>query len=231
MSGPTAAKRGRRRRPRRLLFCLAVLSLVAVPGRAGEVQAQAAEGVRILRRHARVARDIDGGYRLIEALDIEDSRPDRDTAILPLAIISEDAQDVLALRGDVSPTRVVYDANRLVLLGAPPAAQYRLLFTYRLAPDAKTLILRAVPAVAELVVDVDRGSVVARPGPSLSVADDGGTRSRPSRRYTAQDLPAEFAVRLSLIRRRTGWRERLAVLLVVAAAAGLGAVIVWRRAR
>ncbi len=124
---------------------------------------------------------------------------------------------------------MVYDPNRLLLLGAPPAPNYRLVFTYRLAPNAETLVLQAVAAVNELVLDVDRGSVEAKPGPGLTVAADGGTPARPSRRYTARDLPPEFAVRLRLIRARTGWRERLVVLLVVAAAAGLGGVLVWRR--
>ncbi len=231
MSGPIGASRGRRTRLRRLLFCLSLLSLLNLPSGAGEARGQAAEGVRILRRHARVARETDGGYRLIEALDVEDSRPSGDTAPLPLAVLAEGAQDVLPLAGDVSASRVVYDQNWLVLLGAPPAPHYRLVFTYRLAPNAETLILRALPAVNELVLDVDRGTVDAAPGPGLTVAGDGGTPSRPSRRYTAHDLPPDTAVRLRLIRPHTGWRERLAVLLVVAAAAGLGGVLVWRRAR
>lgn len=231
MSRPTGGRGGRRRRSRRLLFCLAVLSLLTAPSGVADARAQAVGGVRITRRHARVARDTDGGYRLIEALDVEDSRPSGDTAPLALAVIPEDAEDVLSLGGDVSPTRVVYDANRLVLLGAPPTPQYRLLFTYRLAPTAEALLLRAVPAVNELVLEVDRGSVDAAPGRPLTVAGDGGTPARPSRRYTAQDLPPGVAVRLRLIRRQTGWRERLAVLLVVAAAAGFGGVRVWRRAR
>lgn len=90
-------------------------------------------------------------------------------------------------------------------------------------------MLRALPAVSELVLDVDRGSVDAEPGPPLSAAGDGGTATRPSRRYTARSLPADEAVRLRLVRRRTGWRERLAVLIAVSAAAGLTGHRVWRR--
>ncbi len=231
MNGSTGTGWGRRGRPWRPLFCLPALLLLAALQSADGVRAQEAEAVRILRRQVRVARESDGGYRVIEALDIEDSRASGDTVPRRLAIISAGVEDAQTLAGDVSPTRLVFDANHLVLLGGPPAPQYRLLFTYRLAPNAEVLVLEATSAVNELLLDVDRGSVDAAPEPPLSALDDGGTPSRPSRRYTARDLPPHGAVRLRLIRRQTEWRERLAVLLAVGAAAGLTGIRVWRGGR
>ncbi len=229
MNGSAGASVGRRGRPWRPLFFLPAVSLLATLHSADLVRGQDADAVRILRRHARVARESDGGYRVIEAFDIADSRVAGDTTPLPLAIIPAGVEDVRTLAGDVASTRLVYDPDRLVLMGGPPAPQYRFVFTYRLGPHTEVFELRALPPVDELVLDVDRGNVDAVPGPSLSAAGDAGTPARPSRRYAAHDLPPDGTVRLRLVRKRTEWRERLVVLIAVGAAAVLSGIMVWRR--
>lgn len=229
MNGFARASVGRRGRPWRPVFFLPVVSLLATLHSPDFVRGQDADAVRILRRHARVARESDGGYRVIEAFDVADSRAADDTTPHPLAIMPVGVADVRTLAGDVAPTRLVYDPDRLILLGGPPAPQYRFVFTYRLGPQTEDLELQALPAVDELVLDVDRGNVDAVPGPSFSAAGEAGTTARPSRRFTARDLPPAGAVRLRLLRKRTEWRERLAVLLAVGAGAALSAILVWRR--
>ncbi len=234
MSVPRHTSACRRALARRLFFCLPFLFLPSLGPNVGDAaNAQTPSSTRILRRHVRVARETDGAYRLIEALDVAGAPtavdPLTSAPLLSLVVLPEGAVDVHPLGGDVALEQVVHDPPSLALVGPPPRSDFKLAFTYRLPAASAGVGLRSHLPVDELLVDVEQGNVEARPGRDLRPAGEVGSAARPARRYVARDLPPEGVVRLTLVRRRVDARERVAVFGAVALVAAAAGIAVWRR--
>lgn len=195
--------------------------------------AQDVPELRILERQIRLTLDEGGAYRVIEAMRIrvETDRTDSIalSAPLPLIVIQDEAAGARGLGGDVSPRQVVRDGNVLAIVGAIPRTTFEVGVTYRLPADAQALVLSSGAAVDELDVFVDRGRIVVRPEGALVREADVGPASQPSLDYAARDLPAGSVLRIDIIKRRTGWRARFAVLVTSLFAAGVAGIWAWRR--
>ncbi|NIN72861.1 MAG: hypothetical protein GTO46_13230 [Gemmatimonadetes bacterium] len=197
------------------------------------LRAQQAPGLRILDRQVRLTLDEGGDYRVIDALRVR-----LDVALpeafvlpvpLPIIVIQEEAVDARGLGGDVSPRQVVRAGNEVVVVGEIPRPTFELGLTYRLPSDVEALVLRSAAAVDELSIFVDRGRIAVRPQGGLVRQEDVGPASQPSLNFVASDLPDGSSLRLTIISRRSGWRERFAVLIATLLAAAVAGVWAWRR--
>ncbi|UCC82701.1 MAG: hypothetical protein JSW46_17270 [Gemmatimonadota bacterium] len=211
---------------------MAALLPLGAPG-CSTLRAQQAPGLRILERQVRLTLDEGGDYRVIDAmrvrLDVVQSDPLVVSVPLPLIVIQQVAVDARGLGGDVSPRQVVRAGNQVAVIGAIPRPTFEVGVTYRLPPGVEALVLSSAAAVDTLSVFVDRGRIAVRPEGILLRREDKGPASQPSLNYVASDLPEGSAVRLTIISRRTGWRERLAVLIATLFAAAVAGVWAWRR--
>jgi hypothetical protein len=217
---------------RRFLFLAAFLQL-ASPG-SSILCAQQGPGLRILERQVRLTLDESGDYRVIDAMRVrlDLARPDSLvlSVPLPLVVLQDDAGGARGLGGDVSPRQVIRDGNQLAVVGTVPRPTFEVGMTYTLPPGARALILSSPAAVDELSVFVDRGRITVRPEGGLLRQEDAGSASQPSLNYVASDLPAGSALQLAIASRRTGWRERFAVLIASLLAATVAGIWAWRRA-
>jgi hypothetical protein len=197
------------------------------------LRAQDAPRLRILERQVRLTLDEGGDYRVIDAMrirldtggpvSIAPSEP------LPLIVLQDEAVGARGLGGDVSPRQVVRDGNELAIVGTIPQPTFEVGVTYRLPADAQGLVVSSAAAVDELGVFVDRGRITVRPEGALVREDDVGPASQPSLNYVARDLPAGSTLRLDIVSGRTGWRERVAVLVASLFAASVAGIWAWRR--
>ncbi|MGD2218074.1 MAG: hypothetical protein PVJ64_15055 [Gemmatimonadales bacterium] len=224
--------RRRRWTLRRLFFFSALFHMAS----AAQVTlaAQQVPDLRILERQVRLTLDEGGEYRVIDAMRVRLAAGQPDSLApslpLPLVVLQEEAVGARGLGGDLSPRQVVRDGNHLTLVGAIPRPVFEVGATYRLPSDVRSLVLRSAAAVDELSVFVDRGRIAVRPEGGLARQEDVGSPSQPSLNYVAANLPADSEVRIAIISRRTGWRERFAVLIATLFAAGVAGIWVWRRA-
>ncbi len=216
---------------RRLLFCPALLAGLAPATPAA--YPQAAPAPRILERRVRLTLDDTGEYRAIEALRVAIGTAEGSVwrEPVPLLVLQEQAAGAQGLGGDVSPRQVVRDGERLAVVGMLPGPVFEVAATYRLPREATALVLQAVVPVDELVIYVDRGRIGLRPDAALATVADAGAPARPSRQFVASALPAGRRVLLGLRGGRTGWRQRLAVLVASSMLAGLAGVWAWRGGR
>lgn len=214
-------------RPRRLLLIGAILAL---PTAAAGSQDPTID--KIQQRQVRLARAPDGGYSVIEVLELA-VRGNEDTVTLlqPVALIRlpDAARGTRWLGGALSPGHLRVDGDRLAVIGRIPGGTLRFAAGYRLMADVPELRLEALVPVDELSLFVDRGSIVAQPDPALVAAGEGGPSQQPRLEYTARDIAPGEAFRIGLVDERLGWRQRFAVLLATAVLAGLAGVAVWRR--
>jgi hypothetical protein len=198
------------------------------------LRAQQAPGLRILDRQVRLTLDEGGDYRVIDALrvrlDVARAEALVLSAPLPLIVIQEDAVDARGLGGDVAPRQVVRAGNEVAVVGEIPRPTFEVGLTYRLPPDVQALVLSSAAAVDELSVFVDRGRIAVRPQGDLVRQEDIGPASQPSLNFVASDLPDGSSLRLTIVSRRSGWRERFAVLIATLFAASVAGVWAWRRA-
>jgi hypothetical protein len=202
---------------------LAAFLQLASPG-SSILCAQQGPGLRILERQVRLTLDESGDYRVIDAMRVRLDVP------LPLVVLQDDAGGARGLGGDVSPRQVIRDGNQLAVVGTVPRPTFEVGMTYTLPPGARALILSSPAAVDELSVFVDRGRITVRPEGGLLRQEDAGSASQPSLNYVASDLPAGSALQLAIASRRTGWRERFAVLIASLLAATVAGIWAWRRA-
>lgn len=213
----------------RRLFLLAGFlgPLFLAAWRQAESEERSGQGARIIEREARVTRDRTGRYRVIESLSVrvgeggEASQRSGPLRLVRLGVVS----DVRALGGDVGPRQVVYDPPDLMIDDSIGLGELQTIFTYTVPEDVKSLEFVSPLPVDEFVLEVQRGSVAARPGPELRPDGEGGSTARPFRRYVVGQLPSGHAVAIDLTVSRVDWRQRLAVLF--ASAAGIGAVLIW----
>ena len=112
----------------------------------------------------------------------------------------------------------------------PPPAGAEATTTLPSQPSATSVLVpRSMSRKEAFLVEVDRGSIDARPSGELSEAEAGGTDERPLFRYEATSLEAGQAVGFSFSSSRVSWSQRAGVLLVCSVAAGAAGFVVWRR--
>ncbi len=230
----SCGERRRRTSLRRRFFSACTLLAISpfVPTE-GVLRAQEGAGARILTRQARVTRDQAGAVRMIESLLVRIEGVGEDSVGLsePLAVVRlQDAvDDVRGLGGDIGPAQLVFDPPQLTVIGPTVPREFQVVFTYALTRDATEVEMAAMLPVDTLIVEIQRGSVEARPDPVLAARGEGGPEARPYRQYVLEGLPAARVVKIELIRGSLDWRSRLTVLLATTIAAGAAAVWVWRR--
>lgn len=216
---------------RLLIFCVLLQFASAGDSR---LRAQDVPRLRILERQVRLTLDEGGDYRVIDAMRIllDTGGPVSLAPSQPLALIvlQEEAVGARGLGGDVSPRQIVRDGNELAVVGAIPQPTFEVGVTYMLPSDVQGLVVSSAAAVDELGVFVDRGRITVRPEGALVREDDVGPASQPSLNYVARDLPAGSTLRFDIVSDRTGWRERVAVLVASLFAATVAGIWAWRRA-
>jgi hypothetical protein len=223
---------GRRRLALRRLFLLAgVLGpLLLAAWRQKEPGEESGQDARIIERQARVTWDQAGHRRIIESLSVmvgeggEASQRSGPLRLVQLGAVS----DVRALGGDLGPRQIVYDPPDLMINDSIGPGELHLVFTYTVPEDAQTFEFAAALPVDEFVLEIQRGSVAARPGPGFRPDGEGGSAARPFRRYVASQLPSGRALAIDFSTGRVDWRQRLAVLFGTAAATGAVLIWVWR---
>lgn len=197
--------------------------------------AQDRPSARILRREVRVTRGMTGNYRVIEALRLWVEPAPGDTGVaarrVPLLRLQDVADGVVGIGGDVDPSRVQYDPPGLTLAAPIEGEAFQVIATYYLPPGVPVVELRAALPADTLIVEIARGSIEARVDRALTRAGVVGSASRPRVKYVARGVAADSTVRIRLGSHRTGWRERLGVLVSTALAACLAAAWTWRRGR
>lgn len=220
---------GRRRRAHRRLFLSAGIVAALAYGivTAAESRGQADPGIRILKRQARITRDAAGPYRFIESLLVRTNRGGAgSTPSTPLRLVRlASADGVRGLGGDVGPGQILYDAPYLTLADSVGPGEFQVVFTYVVSAGVKSVEMEAAAPLDELILEIQRGSVTARPDPRFVPDGEAGPRARPYRRYVAQQLPPGAALSVEFVERRVDWRQRLAVSLGTAIAIAL--VVVW----
>jgi hypothetical protein len=188
----------------------------------------------VVTRQVRVIRDARGDLLVIELLLVRIEGGAGDTLVLgeplPLVKLQDLATEVRGLGGDVAPDQVSFNARRVEVVGPTHGREFQVAFAYRLPSDVAAVELVAEAPVAELIVEVSRGTVEARPDPSLAADGEGGPEARPYLRYVARHVPPDSAVTIEIVHPGVDWRQRLAVLLATALAASAAGVYVWRRA-
>jgi hypothetical protein len=219
---------------RRLFFlpCCATTACLSMTAPASS-NAQDMPSVKILQRQARLMRNETGMYRVIEAMLIELDREIPPEFVLPepLGLVEVNAVvgSVMGIGGDVPVTQIVYDEPRIAIVGPVGARVLEIAVTYALPQDARGFEFNALWPVDAFLVEVDRGSIDARPSGGLSAPEAGGTDERPVLRYEASALSAGQAVGFTFFSSRVRWAERIAVLLACSVAAGAACLVVWRR--
>lgn len=217
---------------RRLLLFTALLQFAAPV--VSTLLGQEAQELRILERQVRLTLDDSGEYRVIDAMRVRLAAGQSGSLAtplpLPLIVLQEEAEGARGLGGDVSPTQVARDGNELVIVGAIPSPTFEVGVTYRLPRDVEALALSSAAPVDELAVFVDRGRISVRAEGGLVREGDLGTASQTSLNYVARDLAAGTTLRLTIVSRRTGWRERLGVLIATLLATGAAGIWAWSRA-
>jgi hypothetical protein len=230
-SVPRPQQRRRRSALRRLFFFPTALWLAASAAGLAGAQLQA----RLASRQLRVVRDAGGGLHIVESLRLELTGPRDESRVLeaplPLVRLPEGATDLRGLGGDVAAEQIIYDPPRVALIGPAPGPELQIVFTYRLSPEPATVELAAELPVDVLDVLVASGNVEARPGRRLALEGIVGPDDRPYARYIARDLAVGDVATLEVVRRRVETRQRFAVLLAVALAAGTAGVYALRRPR
>jgi hypothetical protein len=229
--------RGERRRRellRRRFF--SACSLLAIPLFVlpqGALRAQDEGAARILTRQARVTRDQVGAVRMVESLLVKVEGVGEEGVSLsePLAVVrlQEGVDDVRGLGGDIGPAQLVFDPPRLTVVGPTVPGEFQVVFTYALPRGAAGVEMAAILPVDTLIIEIQRGSVEARPDPVLVARGEGGPEARPYRTYVLEELPAARVVKIELIQGRLDWNSRLAALLATTIAAVTAAVWVWLR--
>lgn len=233
MTRHSAGKSGRRRGALRRLFLFvgiaALLASAVVPQ--AESRGQGDRGTRILKRQARITRDAAGGYRFIESLLVTAGHTGAaSTPVEPLRLVRlASADKVRGLGGDIGPQRIVYDPPYLTVVGSVGPGEFQVAYTYVVSADVTTVEMAAAAPLDELVLEIQRGSVTARPDPRFTPEGEGGPPARPYRRYVARQLPFGAALTVEFIDRRVDWRQRLAVSFGTAIAVVVAGVWVWRR--
>ncbi len=216
-------------RCRRFLFCFLVLA--AAPSSHTvypQTDAQPGPVSRLVQREIQVTRELSGVLRVVESVQLNLVERGADTVSdLRIIRLQEAAQNVQAISRQASSAELRYDAPWVIIAGQVPTMS-QIVVVYTLTAEPPVIEFRAGLFTEELVLHVARGSIEARPDPALSDGGSSGSASRPRRRYEAQDLVADSVVRLAIISKRSDWRQRLAVLLATALAAGLAIVWVWR---
>jgi hypothetical protein len=217
---------------RRLLFLWLTLML-ALPWVVAAAAAQDAAGARIVQRQARLLRGGPDYYRVIEVLRVRLAGADTGEHVLaeplPLVLLPERAGRVMGVGGDVSPSQLIFDPPGVSLLGSVGSGTFEIAFAYTLPGDERGTAFTGQLPVDAFLLEVDRATVDARPGPSLQPGEVGGSESRPLQRYEAAALAAGATVTLRLVAERVGWRQRVAVLIAGWLAAAAVGVAVWRR--
>ncbi len=217
---------------RRLSFWLAFPLLI---GSSSWARAQAASPEsRILERRVRVGRDVSGDYSIVEALllraGVSAAGPVTPAGPMTLLRLPDAASRVETWSEGLGEGRLSHEPPYLLLLGGPSASPVlRILIRYRLPRTTAWLELQAALPVDRLVLEAAPGSVESRPGPGLRRQAEAGEVSPSEVRYLADSVAAASALRLRLLDRRVDARQRLAVLLAVAALAGLAGVRLWHR--
>lgn len=216
---------------RRFLFCILALAAAASSQAAyPQADAQSGSAGRIVRREIRVTRELSGALRVVESVQLILAEFGEDVVTVPdrrLLRLQEAAQSVQLISRQVSSPQLRYDTPWVTIAGAVPA-ESQIAVVYMLPAEWPVIEFRAALFVENLVLQVARGSIEARPDQALAEAGSAGSVTRPSRRYEAQDLVADSVVSLEIISKRSDWRQRLAVLLATALAAGLAIFWVWR---
>lgn len=224
---------GRRRMVLRRLFFLVCITtpLASAAWRQADTGAPGHPDARIVERLARLTRDQAGHHRIIESLTFiapENEGQSKSSAPLRLVQLSS-VTDVRVLGGDVGPRQVAYDPPDLMIVDSVEPGELQVVFTYVVMQGVRTFEFAAQMPVDEFVLEIQRGSVSAEPGPGFEPNGEGGSATRPFRRYVARRLPAGGAAQIEFTDRRVDWRDRLAVLLGTAAAIVGVMIIVWRR--
>lgn len=228
-----SAERSGRRRPalRRLFYCVCGVAFLASGSvRLAEASGQGEPGTRILERQARITRDPAGRYRIIESLLVtvgDDAGSMRGGPLRLVRLSSVD--EVRGLGGDVGPQQVAYDPPYLTIVDSIGPGEFQVVFTYVVTEGVRAIEMAAAVPLDELILEIQRGSVVARPDPRFRPDGEGGPEARPYRRYLARQLPLDAALTIDFIERRVDWRQRLAVSLATAFAIASAMLWVWRR--
>lgn len=230
MSSPTEASRRRQRSTRRRRFAYLALFLVSSgvaathPGRIQD------ETVQVRRRQTRLLRDAGGRLRAVESLQVAvvASADSLEAAgSTSLARLPGAAAEVRSLGGDLRPGLLRYEAPDVLLAASLVSGLVEVAFTYVL-PDSQGLTLVSELPVDSLIVEIQQGSVAARVGERLVEVGEGGPPERPYRIYAAKSIEPGEAIEIEIVRSRTSWRERFAVLVVTGAAV-LAALLRARR--
>lgn len=225
--------RGRRRLAlRRLFFLLCItISLASVAWRQTDAAGQEDSTARIATRLARVMRDDAGHIRIIESLTVipgDSARGSRGRGPLTLVQLSS-VTDVRVLGGDLGPQQVVFDPPDLMIVDSVGPGEVQVVITYVVTTGVKTFQFAAQMPVDEFVLEVQRGSVTAKPGPQFQREGEAGSATRPFRRYVAHGLSSGRAAEIEFVSRHVDWRQRLAVLIGTATAIVGVMIWVWRR--
>ena len=213
------------------MFCPLALGYAGTL-RPGYAEAQEIPRAAIVQQQVHIMRNEEGAYRVLEALRVEFEGEPPEGFVLPgpLALLSlqDGVTGVLGLGGDLRPDQVVYDPPRVVVVGSVGRV-FEVAITYVVPREARAIEFRALVPVEELVLEVDRASVYARPGPSFVQLGVAGSDARPLLLYRVGDLDAGQLLRLDLPSSGTDWRQRASVLIATALAAAAAGVGVWRR--
>jgi hypothetical protein len=213
-----------------LLMGLASLSLDAQAHPQNEPQDD--PQARLLTRQLRLTRDAAGDYRIVESLIVSLGGYGEGAVLsepLMLVTLPESADQLRELAGELAPDQIGRDGNGLTVVGPIPGEEFQIVFGYRLPAATEEIEFVAEMPVDELVVEIDKGSLDARPQRGLVPTGDGGAAARPYRKYTAHDLAAGAVIAVRLLDGRIDWRQRFAVLMGTGLAAVAAAGWVWRR--
>ncbi len=151
----------------------------------------------------------------------------------PLALIrlQVDAAGVRAVGGDLPLGQIVDDPPTVTVVGPVERRVFEIAMTYTLPEDAALVELTALLPVDNLLVEIDRATVQARPDGPLSEATPVGSEVGRLLGYEAAALDAGQMVRLRLTVSRVSWPQRIAVLIATGLAAAAAGLAVWRRGR
>jgi len=215
----------------RLFFLQVALLAVASVAIANDPLGQGPVPARILERRLRVTRDAQGDYRVVESMLVRietGSEAPELSEPLSLVKLQAGADNVRGLGGDVVPGQVTFVAPLVALSGSLPQRDVQLAFTYRLPGSAPSLVLAAEHEVLTLIVEVDKGSLTARPDRAITRDADGGASSRPHRTYVANDLAPGATFTFEFTTNVVDGRQRFAVLVLTSLLALAAAVWAWR---
>jgi hypothetical protein len=207
--------------------------LSTIAAAASALRAQELPEARISQRQVRVVRNEEGLYRLVDAMRVEfDGEVTADfTLAEPLALVQLQigAAGVQSVGGDLPPGQIVYEPPAVTIVGPVGRRVFEIAMTYTLPDDAALVQLMALLPVENLLVEIDRATVEARPDGSLAAATPLGSETGRLLGYEAADLDAGQAVHLRLTASRVSWPQRIAALIATGLAAAVAGLAVWRR--